>query len=355
MNQAFSKEIIAHFVDDTSLYRIEPLGAGLINQTFLVSSQCDKFVLQRINHHVFTQPINVIDNSLSISEHLNHLGEGYPFDVMMPHANVNGNFATIVNNEVWRALTYVANCTSPDTINDEHQAQLAANTFSHFSMALAGLSVDKIKPIIEKFHDVDFRFSQLSDAIINAQPERLKIAHSLIDCYKSQLFFIDQVRDAIAILPQRVTHNDTKISNLLFDVTTNKPKAVIDLDTCMIGYLMHDFGDMVRTCCSSLAEDDVNIDTMVFKESIFEALLTGYLSGLNDTVDNNERQSLLMGAKLMPLMIGCRFLTDFLNNDIYFSTAREKHNLDRALNQFRLYELASEYVDSLKSSQLVVA
>lgn len=349
-----SDHVLALFVENCQHHIVKPLGEGLINQTFLVAGNSDKFVLQRINHHVFTRPENVVTNSVLISRHLNALGDAYPLDIMVPRANLSGDFMTCIDGEYWRALGYITNSVSVQTIDNAKQAWSAAHTFSRFSMALSTINIENIAPIIDKFHDVNFRFHQLSLSIENATPERKRTAQTLINRFTSQANFRQEVNQVIEKLPQRVTHNDTKINNLLFDSSTGEPKSVIDLDTCMVGYLMHDFGDMVRTCCSSLDEDDLRIDEMTLKTTVFDNLLAGYLDGLNDDICQRERQSLLVGAQLMPLMIGCRFLTDFLNNDVYFSTTRKNQNLARAANQFKLFELVSSYIERLKNEQSVV-
>lgn len=346
------EDVLSCFVTVTSDYVVKPLGQGLINQTFLVENvdnNTDKsangcFVLQCLNHLVFTQPQNIVDNNILISEHLTQLGREYPLAIMMPKASLSGEFLVVINGEYWRALSYVDNCISPQTIDDNAQAQQAAQTFAQFSKALASLSATSLKPVIDKFHDLPDRLLKFSNAISNADSTRLSHAQSLIKQYQLQANFIQIVNELVLELPQRITHNDTKINNLLFDKNSLQPKAVIDLDTCMSGYLMHDFGDMVRTCCSSISEDDVNIDDMVFKADIFENLLTGYLSGFDGNIEELERNSLLIGARLMPFIIGCRFLTDYLMGDVYFSTSYELHNLDRAANQYKLFQLTSDYI-----------
>ena len=182
---------------------------------------------------------------------------------------------------------------------------------------------------------------QLQKAVDNDLQGRLSNCQELVNFCFDQKNFIDHVVDISKKLPLHVTHNDTKINNLLF-TTGDKPCAVIDLDTCMPGLLMHDFGDMVRTCCSNLAEDDTSTDKMVLKFDIFEALIQNYQNAFGEKITALEKESLIVGAKLLPFIIGTRFLTDHLNGDNYFQVSRENHNLDRAISQVQLFTLVCE-------------
>jgi len=354
MSQKCDEAVLSYFVQNTADYHVQTLGAGLINQTLLIESSNDCFVLQCINQQVFPKPQNVVDNSLLISGHLNSLGTDYALKVMSPRASITGDYLVCIEGQYWRALSFIDQCISPQTMDDGGQAKQAARTFAQFSMALRGLSPLDMKPIIVDFHDLIARLSQLCDAADGANKQRLMAAQNTIKQYLSQTDFIQLVNNLIEQLPQRITHNDTKINNLLFDKNTLEPLAVIDLDTCMPGYLMHDFGDMVRTCCGSLAEDALNIEDMTIKSDIFDNLLTGYLSGLDDDISDLERDSLLVGARLMPFIIGCRFLTDYLNDDVYFNTSHDSHNLERAINQFRLYQLLSHHLVCLENKRVTV-
>ena len=153
--------------------------------------------------------------------------------------------------------------------------------------------------------------------------------------------------DLIKTLPVKVTHNDTKINNLLFSSNTHQAIAVIDLDTCMPGFLMHDFGDMVRTCCSNLPEDSTALDQMTIRLDIFSALAKGYISTLDKHISEIEKGSLLIGALLIPFMMAVRFLTDYIDGDNYFHIKHQEHNLERAKNQMQLFKLLSQQREQL--------
>ena len=354
MTQSSYAAIISQYVKDDECVTVTPLGNGLVNLTLMVTTATSKFVLQRINHHVFPNPQAVVNNSHVISNHLLAKETNYQYAVTTPRASRNGKLLEVIDNEYWRALEYVDGTMTVDAISDSQQAYDTALSFAKFSGALASLPADNLQPIIDRFHDLSWRLEKLEDAKKVASPQRLKKAKIVIESFESQYEFVAQVESLVKQLPLRITHNDTKINNLLFNRSTNLPHAVIDLDTCMPGYLMHDFGDMVRTCCSSLAEDATNIEDMVFQEDIYQKLMAGYVDGLNGIALPLELDSLAIGARLMPFIIGSRFLTDYLSNDVYFATARDEHNLERAANQFKLFELVTEFLGSTKNKLQVV-
>lgn len=343
-NQKVPSEVLAQYNVVPEKCIISALGNGHINDTFLVKSNNATFVLQKINTHVFPDPYAVVNNAEHINQHLikQQKQDSYPFACCeqlqtrdnLPYCQHQGKF--------WRAMYFIDNTYTIESIDKPEIAFQAASAFSKFSQTLSSFDAKLLTPVIPKFHDIEFRLAQLKQAINNNTQNRLNSCQSLIDVCHEQQDFINQVVTTIKELPLRVTHNDTKINNLLFDKVTNTPIAVIDLDTCMPGYLMHDFGDMVRTCCSNLAEDATNIEEMQIKTEILQALAAGYLSSFAATITAQEKLSLKLGARLMPLMIGMRFLTDYLEGDNYFQTHYEMHNLDRAKNQFKLFKLLTE-------------
>lgn len=191
--------------------------------------------------------------------------------------------------------------------------------------------------IIPNFHNLASRLTKLKNVIEKNPQGRLASCQSLVDFCLSQKTFISKVAELEATLPVQVTHNDTKINNLLFNSKTKEPIAVIDLDTCMPGFVMHDFGDMVRTCCSTLPEDGTNLSDMEIRLDILDALAKAYIESFDGNMSALEQESLVIGAQLLPFMIGVRFLTDYIDGDNYFHTTHDSHNLERAENQIHLF------------------
>ena len=324
---------------------VTPLGNGLINTTYLVKTNNESFVLQHLNKHVFKSPEQVTNNADYISQHLKakRSKNQYALQPIWQHQTKSKQNHVNINGEYWRSLHCIENCYTIETIENNEQAKLVANAFAQFTSALTDFDSKLLVDIIPDFHNLSARLNQFENAIKQASVERQQQAASIIGYIHSQEKFCEEVNDLNNVLPLRVTHNDTKINNLLFSYDSHKPKAVIDLDTCMAGYLMHDFGDMIRSCCSSIAEDSAEIANMSINFNTLTALTEAYLDGFSETLSEIEQHSLITGVKLMPFMLSIRFLTDYLNGDQYFKTQYPEHNLVRAKNQMQLYKLFCQH------------
>lgn len=343
VERATLNKILPHYHCSLNNSTVAPLGNGLINSTFLVRSINANFVLQKINQHVFTKPTDVVANAELINNHLlDKQAQGlYQLTPMRQIENIDKDVLSLVESEYWRAIEFIPNCYTVEAVDTPEQAQQVATAFAAFTYALTDFPAQELAVIIPNFHHLGHRLSQLKTAADN-NDKRLSLCSELLEFCLTQHEFINTVAKLEANLPVRVTHNDTKINNLLFCASNDNPIAVIDLDTCMPGFIMHDFGDMVRTCCSNLPEDGKNIEEMHIREDILSALAQGYLSELENQISDLEKQSLVVGAQLLPFMIGVRFLTDFIDGDNYFHTKYDMHNLDRAKNQIQLYSLLKE-------------
>lgn len=328
---------------------VTSLGNGLINTTYLVKTNNECFVLQHLNKHVFKSPEQVTNNADYISQHLKtkHEKNQYALQPIWQHQTKSKQNHVNIDGEYWRSLHCIENCYTIETIENNEQAKLVANAFAQFTSALTDFDSKLLADIIPDFHNLSARLKQFESALKQASVERQQQAASIIGYIQSQQKLCDEVNDLNSVLPLRVTHNDTKINNLLFSYDSQKPKAVIDLDTCMAGYLMHDFGDMIRSCCSSIPEDSAEIATMSINFNTLTALSEAYLDGFSETLSEIEHHSLITGVKLMPFMLSIRFLTDFLNGDQYFKTQYPEHNLVRAKNQMQLYTLFCQHHQQL--------
>lgn len=325
--------------------QVSPLGNGLINSTYLVQIDKQNFVLQCLNQQVFKAPKQVTNNADLISAHLQkkHENNNYPLTPVCQIASIDNKNHVKIEGQYWRALHYIPHSYTLETITNLDQASSVAKAFAQFTSALSDFDSKKIAEIIPNFHDLSNRVTQLHQAMENTSASLLLSAKTELEFIQSQSEFIESIVKTTATLPLHVTHNDTKINNLLFSKVTNNPIAVIDLDTCMPGYLMHDFGDMVRTCCISIAEDSTELDKMVIDFDMLAILTQGYIEGFNGLLSAQEQNSLFLGIKLMPFMLSIRFLTDFLNGDKYFKTGYATHNLDRTKNQLHLYQLFCQH------------
>lgn len=343
------QQVLPHF-GIVSSAKVTPLGNGHINDTFLVRWENGELVLQRINTDVFNTPNALVHNADKIALHLHKkVAQGeYQLSVVEPVKTLDNALALDLGEQgYWRAINYLPHSHSIEVVTSEHEAESAAKAFGHFSCALSDLDATDLEDVIPQFHYLPGRIEQLKAAAAKDVAGRLSECSAWVDFALTQQSLLQELEKASTKLPLRTCHNDTKINNMLYDKRDMSSLAIIDLDTCMKGYLMYDFGDMVRTFTSPEEEDSTNLDKVEVRESIFAAICRGYLAELGDVLTLDEKQSLWLGARVICLMIGVRFLTDHLNGDVYFNVHHENHNLQRAANQFTLYQSLLAQQDKL--------
>ncbi|PHQ75451.1 MAG: aminoglycoside phosphotransferase [Shewanella sp.] len=346
------QSVLPYFGIGTSDAKVSPLGNGHINDTFLVRWSDGEFVLQGLNTQVFKTPNALVENAHKISEHLakKRKTNDYSLKVVKPVRTDKGLLAVDLGEQgFWRAINYLPHSHSIDVVSSEDEAFSAAKAFGHFASALSDFDATQLEDVIPQFHHLPGRIDQLKAAVKNDQHNRLETCCDWVDFVFSQQDILQELADVSTVLPLRTCHNDTKINNMLYDKRDMSSLAIIDLDTCMKGHLMYDFGDMVRTFTSPEEEDSTSLENVHVRESIFAAICRGYLSELGTVLTQDEKASLWLGARVMCLMIGVRFLTDHLNGDIYFHIHHENHNLERAANQFTLYKSLLEQEVRLKT------
>ena len=331
--------VLAEFGVASEVPSVTPLGHGHIHDTYLVQGPEPPLVLQRINAGVFPHLEHVALNVGAVVQALEaaQRRDDYPLETARPLVTTEGQSLAHVKGETWRATPYLESTYTVQQVDTPQRAASAAEAFGRFCAALVSIDPQTLAETIPGFHDFDRRMEQL-DAVVGKDAEgRCKRAGREIDYCREQAGLGPILRKAQDTLPLRVCHNDTKIDNLLFDETDHRPRAVIDLDTCMPGWWMHDFGDIVRTFCSPEPEDSVHHDRVGVREDIFEAVGAGFARPLEPHFAIGERESLWLGACAIPLIIGMRFLADHLAGDEYFGVSRENQNLDRARNQLALH------------------
>ncbi|MEI6859614.1 MAG: aminoglycoside phosphotransferase family protein [Shewanella sp.] len=344
--------VLPYFGIQTQNVKVSPLGNGHINDTFLVCWNDTEFVLQRINTQVFKTPYALVKNAQIIAEFLQKKRDKntYSLKIVKPLRTEKGLLAIDLGEQgFWRAINYLPYSHSIDVVSCEAEAFSAAKAFGHFTSALSDLDATELEDVIPQFHHLYGRIEQLKAAVKSDQFNRLKTCHDWVRWVFSQQNILQELTDILPVLPLRVCHNDTKINNMLYDKRDMSSLAIIDLDTCMKGHLMYDFGDMVRTFTSPEEEDSTALDNVYIRESIFAAICRGYLSELDTVLTQDEKASLWLGTRVICLMIGVRFLTDHLSGDVYFNIHHENHNLERAANQFTLYKSLLKQQKRLKS------
>ncbi len=347
-NTTLPTAVLDQFFSYDEVERFELFGSGHIHDTYqLVLKQQEekhRYILQRINTVVFKQPQLIMHNLDKITTHLQGLSY-YPLQIMEPVATKYGNLLFKPDKEnFWRVFPFVENSKTVNRPEHPTQAWEAAWAFGTFLSAFDNFDVAKLQVTIPDFHDGYQRLKYLKRLLKKIETPRLKMAEQLTKQIMDEQGIFQSF--ATLSLPQRVVHNDTKINNILLENETNKALCVIDLDTVMPGTILSDFGDMVRTFIPSISEDEkgeVTIDT-----SVFMAMTEGFLGAANDMLVNDEREHLVDGALWITLEQALRFLTDYLEDDVYYDIDYKEHNLDRAKNQFQLYQVIKNRKDELE-------
>ena len=336
--------VIAAFPLPGQVLSTTPYGNGHINETFVtvvdVGRGTRRFIFQKINHRIFKRVPELMENITRVTAHLR---TKQPRGLALVSARDGRDFF-FVNGSWWRVYDFIEDSHSVETITQVPQAREAARAFGEFQAMLADLPGGRLHDTIPNFHHTRGRFEALRRAADADKQKRAADAKPEIDF----AFAREADSDVLLVLlargeiTERVTHNDTKINNLMFDNTTGRAVAVLDLDTVMPGLALYDFGDMVRTAASSTAEDDPEPARMKIVLPYFRALVTGYLESAGEVLNATERAHLGFSAKLMAYEVGLRFLTDHLEGDTYFSIKRPRHNLERARTQFALVRSREE-------------
>jgi Ser/Thr protein kinase RdoA (MazF antagonist) len=315
---------------------VTPFGSGLINNTWLISENGNDLVLQRINHNVFKQPFDIACNIHLICEYVKDKHPGYLF--ICPRKTLAGEEMFFIKEEgYFRLFPFIKNSHTTDVVDSPSQAHEAAKQFGRFANLLSAFPVDKLKITLPDFHNLSLRYAQFETAVKEGNKERIKQSSALIGFLRSQQEIV-AISEQIANNPefkQRVTHHDSKISNVLFDENENG-LCVIDLDTVMPGYFISDFGDMMRTYLSPVSEEEKDLSKIEIRENYFKAITDGYLSEMGSVLTMVEKQYMVYAGKFMTYMQALRFLTDHLNNDSYYGSKYEGHNFIRANNQATL-------------------
>ncbi|MGQ9470094.1 MAG: phosphotransferase enzyme family protein [Candidatus Aminicenantales bacterium] len=347
-------EVLAYFDPATSLDKYEPIGQGHINATYLVEvtggEGRKKYTFQRINTFVFQQPELMMANWEKITHHqreklseeAGHKGKRQSLCLLL--GKDGRSFYRSAKNEYWRAYHYIDRCHTVEVAKNPEQAYEAGKAFGLFQKMVADLNPADIFETIPYFHHTPRRFERFLQALKIANPGRKKRAERAINFALARETVVNVVTAGMASgrLPVRVTHNDTKINNVLFDDETEKGVCVIDLDTTMPGSPLYDFGDLVRTATCQAAEDEVDLGRVKLDLEFFRAVAEGYLSQTADLLMPAEKELLFLAGKLITFTIGLRFLTDYLEGDVYFKISRPEHNLERALTQFQLLSSMEE-------------
>lgn len=352
MNCTKIDEAIAAFALETAangrLVSKKPYGNGHINDTFLICCQTaknteKKYILQRMNHDIFKNPPQLMENMVHVTRYLREKilsqGGNPERETLNVIKTKNGaDWYEDSDKNYWRVFPFIENSMCLEKVENAKDFYDSAAAFGNFQWMLADFPAETLHETIPNFHNTPSRLQDFQKAVQTGDKGRAALAQREIS------FVLDRAKEASVLtdllseekLPLRVTHNDTKLNNILFDKDTHKALCIIDLDTVMPGLSLYDFGDSIRFGANTGAEDETDLTKVGLDLSLFAAFTKGYLEGCKGSLTATEIEMLPMGAKLMTYECGMRFLADFLTGDHYFKIHRENHNLDRARTQFQL-------------------
>ncbi len=344
------RRLAAYFLPEADGATVRPLGEGIINTTYCVTARDGrKYVLQRVNTHVFPDPEAVMRNTVLVTDWMRNrlLSEGTDptrrVPTFLPCAS-GGYLYRDADGGCWRCSRFIDGASAHVTLSDERLLYEAGRGYGEFQRLTDGFPAASLTEVLPDFHHTKKRFADFV-AAVEADP-----VHRVCEAKKEISFLLAQEELAGAVvsllesgvLPLRVTHNDTKLSNVLLDDETGEAVCVIDLDTVMPGTVLYDFGDAIRTGAASAAEDEPKLDRMNFLPDYCEAFRKGFLERCGDCLLPVERDRLMLGARVIVFEQALRFLTDYLNGDTYYKTVFSGHNLVRARTQIRLFSQLPE-------------
>ena len=332
-------------------------GGGHINDTFLVRTDAgERYILQRINTSVFKNAEALMDNVILVTDFIKDKVGREGGDPKRGTLSVvktrDGKNLYRKGEECWRMYTFIEGTVTYQTCENQEQFYASACAFGHFQKLLADFPAETLYESIPNFHNTKSRYLDFEAAVKADACGRAASVAAEIEFVRSRKAFAATLVDMQerGDLPLRVTHNDTKLNNVLFDRETGKHLAVVDLDTVMPGLSVNDFGDSIRFGATYAAEDETDLSRVNFEPELFECYTKGFLGECGLLLTENEKKMLPVGAMMMTFECGMRFLTDYLNGDVYFKIHRENHNLDRCRTQFKLVsdmEAARELMDSI--------
>lgn len=336
------KGLLSLFIDH-EIDEITPLTSGHINDTYLVKTEQNYYVLQKLNHLVFQNVPELMNNKVKVANHLAQK-ENYRLSLLQFYSAKEGKyFYQDENGDYWSLMNFIPDSKVLEKTENSDQAFEAGKAFGHFIAQLDDFDASELYEIIPDFHKMSFRFSQFDEAMTKASEERKGQAKEWIEQVQKSRKRMHQLEELYeqGEVPMRVTHNDTKLSNILFN-SYDKAIAVIDWDTLMPGIVHYDFGDSVRSICSTATEDEKDLQKVQFNKSFYESYKKGFLEELDSVLSQKETDLLPLAAETITFIMGLRFLTDFLNNDVYYKTKYPLHNLYRAANQLTLVRRMQE-------------
>jgi Ser/Thr protein kinase RdoA (MazF antagonist) len=354
------KEISRHFKVDGEFIEARPHGSGHINDTYLGLYQTNhgpkRFVHQRINHNVFKQPEKLMENIERVTSFVRQRiieagGDPDRETLTLVPSQDGKSFYKTAEGEYWRTYVFINGARTYEIVEDLRHVYSAAKAFGNFQKLLDSLPGERLHETIPSFHHTRRRFEAFKEAVEKDAANRAKNIRSEIDFYLQRQAIACLVVDGLenGLLPERITHNDTKLNNVLIDNLTGEGVCVIDLDTIMPGSALYDFGDLVRMGTATAAEDEVDLSKVGMDLHMFDCLARGYLDATRDFLTAQECALLVCAGQLITFEQGIRFLTDYLNGDIYYKVHHPEHNLERTRTQHKMLQEMEAKADEMEA------
>ncbi len=354
-------DILFNFAIDGEFVSCEPYGSGLINRTYVAvyneGGRRVRYIVQRINTNLFKNVDGLMNNIKLVTEFnraeiMKRGGDPDRESLTLVPTKNGGTYFRTEEGDCYRVYVFIENAKGYDVVEKPEHFYESAVAFGKFAMLLDRFDSSKLFEVLPDFHNTVKRFDNFKKSLEADKFNRAKDVKKEIEFALNREKITHTIVDLLASgkMPSRVTHNDTKLNNVLIDTRTDKAVSVIDLDTMMPGSICYDFGDSIRFGCNPCLEDTPETEKVIFNMPLFETYTKGYLSVFGDTITDIERKNLPMGAILMTYECGIRFLTDYLDGDVYFRKTREGQNIDRTRSQFKLVSDMEKRYDEMLSA-----
>ena len=354
-------DILFNFAIDGEFVSCEPYGSGLINRTYVAvyneGGRRVRYIVQRINTNLFKNVDGLMNNIKLVTEFnraeiMKRGGDPDRESLTLVPTKNGGTYFRTEEGDCYRVYVFIENAKGYDVVEKPEHFYESAVAFGKFAMLLDRFDSSELFEVLPDFHNTVKRFDNFKKSLEADKFNRAKDVKKEIEFALNREKITHTIVDLLASgkMPSRVTHNDTKLNNVLIDTRTDKAVSVIDLDTMMPGSICYDFGDSIRFGCNPCLEDTPETEKVIFNMPLFETYTKGYLSVFGDTITDIERKNLPMGAILMTYECGIRFLTDYLDGDVYFRKTREGQNIDRTRSQFKLVSDMEKRYDEMLSA-----
>ena len=351
-NYKAAEKVIGNFLIDGELEKIKVNTQGHINSTFVSTFIKDgvrtKYTHQKINRNVFKNPKEVMENIVAVTKHIEEKVSSFPdkdrrvLKVIFTKDNLP--YYIDEDGEYWRTYIFIENVNTYDKIPSVNAARNLGKGIGNFQKQLSDFDGSRLNITIPHFHDMNLRYRQLDDAVKADVKGRCAQVKAELDFLYANKERGCRIWDDFekGILPNRVTHNDTKMNNVLFDPVSDEAVCVIDLDTIMPGTILFDTGDMIRTACNTAEEDEKDLSKVSFDAEMYKSLIGGYMESADSFLTKEEREGIKESGRVITQIMAVRFLADYIAGDVYYHTAYDDHNLVRCRTQLSLMKSMDE-------------